>query len=218
MSKVPVDRATPQLDTTANPVKMVTTGTAAIAKINASANIAAAPDVQAAIIPWTAANTALDTNNKSKAAGKAAVALAETNQPILMRRWGVRKDAVMVAIAAYGDGSKDLVQTFVAVEEREPPPPAVVPVNLRAMKVNKPTIASVRWDPTPGARGYLLQHATNPADPTTYSAAISTPGARFHLPGQAPATMVYFRVLACDPALPNGQTAYTAWVGVAVMG
>jgi hypothetical protein len=207
MSKVPVDRATPQLDATANPVKMVTTGTAAIAKINASPNI-----------PWTAANTALDTNNKNKAAGKAAVALAETSQPILMRRWAVRKDAVMVAIAAYGDGSKDLVQTFVAVEEREPAPLAGVPVNLRAMKVNKPTIASVRWDPTPGAHGYLLQHATNPADPTTYSAAISTPGARFHLPGQAPATMVYFRVLACDPALPNGQTAYTAWVGVAVMG
>jgi hypothetical protein len=40
--------------------------------------------------------------------------------------------------------------------------------------------------------------------------------ARYWLTGQTSGTTVYFRVLACDEALPNGQTPYTAWVAVLV--
>jgi hypothetical protein len=76
--------------------------------------------------------------------------------------------------------------------------------------------AGCRWNPTPGAHGYILQHTMNPADPSTYSAEISLSQARFWLHGQTRGTTVYFRVLACDADLPNGRTPYTAWVGVLV--
>ena len=76
--------------------------------------------------------------------------------------------------------------------------------------------AGFRWKPTPGAHGYMLQHALNPADATTYSAEISLSESRFWLTNQTRGTTVYFRVLACDARLPNGRTAYTAWVPVIV--
>jgi hypothetical protein len=218
MSKVPVDRATPQIqEPTVTPEQKVATGNDTLAKINASTNIASATDVASAAKLWAAANTALDTNNQAKTKARSDLATAETNEPALLRRWQVRKDATLTAIEAFGDGSKQLVQSFnVPVEERRARPTPGVPVNLRPMKIKTPTFASVRWDPTLGARGYLVQHATNPADATTYSAQIATSQARYHLAAQTTGTTIYFRVLACNKALPNGQTAYTAWVSVLV--
>jgi hypothetical protein len=219
MTKKVTDVANPQItEPTRSAEEMVTTGNDLIPKIKASPNYAKSPEVQAAVANWDTANTNLDTNNKAKAKAKNDFETADTNEPALKRRWGVRKDAVLVAIKAEGDGSKDIVQSFnVAVEQKKPRVQATVPVGLRGMKVHMPTYASVRWNPTPGAHGYLLQHATNPSDPTTFSVAIPCKGARFHLGGQTAGTTVYFRVLACDESLPNGQTAYCGWVAVHVV-
>jgi hypothetical protein len=76
--------------------------------------------------------------------------------------------------------------------------------------------AGFRWDPTPGAKGYVLQHATNPADATTYSAELPISDSKFWLTGQTRGATISFRVLACDARLPGGRTAYTAWVPVLV--
>jgi hypothetical protein len=104
----------------------------------------------------------------------------------------------------------------VDVVERQAKPNATVPANLRPMKGKTPTVASVRWDPTDGAHGYMLQHATNTADPTTYVAPFSLTAARYHLGGQTSGTTVYFRVAALDADLPGSQTGFTAWVAVVV--
>jgi len=200
-------------------VEMVQAGTDTIAKINASTNIASAPEVQANVKAWVSINTALDANNKAKANARALLQQAEMAEPPLVRRWKVRRNMVLTSIQSFGDGSKQTVQGFnVEVAQRQAAPLAVVPLNLHAVKKPKPTYASVIWDPVPGAHGYLLQHATNTADPTTYSALISVSGARYHLTAQTPGTTVWFRVAACDSALPNGQTAFTAWVPVVVIG
>jgi hypothetical protein len=219
MTKKATDVAIPQItEPTRTAEDMVTTGNDLIPKIKASPNYSSSPDLQTAVTNWQTATTNLDTNNTAKAKARNDLDTAETNEPALKRRWTIRKESVLVAIKAVGDGSKDIVQSFsVAVEQKKPKVQATVPVDVRAMKVNLPTFASVRWNPTPGAHGYLLQHATNPSDPTTISAAIPCKAARYHLGGQTAGTTVYFRVLACDETLPNGQTAYSAWVPVLVV-
>jgi hypothetical protein len=219
MTKKLIDTATPQItEPTRTAEEMVTTANELIPKIKASPNFASAPDVQTAVAAWDTANSNLDTNNKAKAKARTDLDTAETNEPPLKRRWAVRKEALLVAIKTVGDGSKDTVQSFnVAVEQKKPRAQATVPVDLRPYKRQKPTYASVRWDPAPGAHGYLLQHCTNPGDPTTISPAISCRQARFSLGGLTAGTTVYFRVLACDESLPNGQTAHSAWVPVLVV-
>jgi hypothetical protein len=216
MSKVPVDRATPQItEPMATPEEMVTTGNDTINKIKASSNYANAPEVQNAVTAWQTTVSALDTNNKAKEQARVQLDQAETAEPALVRRYHVRRNGVLTAIAAFADGSKQIVQSFgTGVEERRVAPLAETPANLRRMVKPKLGVASVRWDRTPGAHGYLLQHCTNPSDPTTYSQPISVSAARYHLGGQTPGATIYFRVLACDASLPNGQTPYTAWVAV----
>jgi hypothetical protein len=219
MSKIPVDHATPQItEPMETAEEMVTTGNDTIAKINASAAIANAPEVATNLKAWGVVLTALATNNTSKSAAKTQLSLAETAEPALMRRCRVRRNLVLGAVQSFGDGAAQAVQSLnMAVEEREPTPLAITPQNLRSMKKKVPTSAAVRWDPTPGAKGYLLQHATNPADPTTYSPQISLTAAKYYLGGQTPGATVYFRVLACDGRLvPTGQTAFTAWFAVFV--
>ena len=181
MSSVPVDRATPQItEPQATAEDMVTTGNETINKIKASPSYAAAADVQAAVAAWSTATAALGTNNAAKVTARAQLELAVTNEPALVRRYQVRRNAVLTAISAFADGSKQVVQSFgTAVEERKPAPLATVPANLRPFVKKQLGVASLRWDPTEGASGY-------------------------------------FRVLACDPELPNGQSPYSAWLAVLV--
>jgi hypothetical protein len=217
MSKPKVDHATPQItETSQSAEQLFEDGTKIVANITASTALTNAPDVQTALKALGAANAALGTNNASKAAGRLQLDTALTAEGPLVRRWGIRKRALVSAIEVAGDGSADLVAAFnVAVEKREPRPDAVVPVNLRPMKTAKSGCASVRWDTTAGATGYMLQHATNPADPTTYSPQIHVSAAKYRLPG-TPGATVYFRVLALDASLPLGQTAFCAWVAAIV--
>ncbi len=219
MSDTKVDRATPQIVEKGKSAEdLVSSGTTIINDITSSVGYAAgAPDVQAKLAVFTTANTNLGSNNKSKAAGKLQFDTAVVAEGPLVRRWGIAKRALVSAIEVVGDGSAQVVQGFnVGVEVRQEKSEATVPVNLRPMKARVPDTASVRWDPTDGAKGYMLQHATNPADATTYSGQIHVSAAKYKLGGQVPGTTIYFRVLALDASLPNGQTAYTAWLAVMV--
>jgi hypothetical protein len=216
--KIPVDRARVSIPNATTAEAMVTEGNSVVTGVEASVNIAAATDVATAAKALGTVTSALDANNQAKAKAKAALATAETNEAPLVRRWGTKRRALASAIEDFADGSKDVALTFnVKLEEKAPTPIAGTPVNLRAMKSRKPTWAGCRWDRTPGAHGYMLQHATNPADATTYSTAMAISSARFWLTGQTSGTTLYFRVLACDAAiLPSGQTPYTGWVAVLV--
>jgi hypothetical protein len=220
-TKVAVDHATPQIpEVKETPEEIVATGTAAMAKINASEAISGAPEVQSNVKAWGVAITALAVNNQSKSTARAQLKLAETAEPALVRRCKVRKRLVLGAIQSAGDGAAQGVQSFnVAVEQRQAKPLAVVPLNVRPMKTKTPSYASVRWDVDQGAKAYVLQHCTNPADATTYSPQISVTAARLHIGGQTPGATVYVRVLAVDPrVLPTGQTAFSGWVAVIVPG
>jgi hypothetical protein len=217
MSNVKVDQARPVIPAGKTPDEMVTDGTSTQAGVAASPNYASAPGVQAANKSYGAAVTALQANNTAKAKAKADLQTAETNEPVLVRRVNAQRRGLASAIEVFADGSKDIANSFnVPLDAKTASPEAVTPVNARPMKSKTGDRAGFRWDPTPGAKSYVLQHATNPADATTFSAELPTSESRFWLMGQTRGTTISFRVLACDARLPGGRTPYTAWVPVLV--
>jgi hypothetical protein len=88
---------------------MVSAGNKAIANITASAALAGATDVKSALAQWSTINTELAANNANKAAGRLQLDTAITAEAPLVRRWGIRRRAVLSAIEIAGDGSAELV-------------------------------------------------------------------------------------------------------------
>jgi hypothetical protein len=219
-SKVKVDRAHPLIEQAGNAEAIVVEGEAAVAGVEASPhyNDPAAADVQGKTKSYAAAILALKANNTAKQNGRIMLEQATTAEPVLIRRVGTQRRGLTNAIEAFADGSKDVALTFVKkLEEKHAAPDATTPENLRPFKHPKHADAACRWDPSPGAEGYLVQHCTNTADASTYSAALHSTEAKFHLLGQTAGTTIYFRVAALDKKLPGGQTEWTVWVGVFVV-
>jgi hypothetical protein len=202
---------------TSTPVEMVDTGNAAIAALNGSPALASAPEVQTALGLFTSENAALEANNKKKENLRQQLSQTEADGVTLARRWSLRRQGLLNAVNVACDGSKEKVQSFnLGTIQRGKLPPANMPAGLYQAHSLKPTTVVMAWDRTKGADGYMVQHATNPADPATYAAPAMCKRTRFALPGQTLAATLYFRVLALDPALPDGQSAYTPWVAATV--
>jgi hypothetical protein len=68
------------------------------------------------------------------------------------------------------------------------------------------------WDDSVNRHGFMVQHASDPTNATTYSAFIPCTVGAYTLTGQASAATVYFRVAAVDPSQPTHLTAWSAWV------
>ena len=221
MKSTAVDHATARfaepMETPAEKVTGAGTCIAAI-KLSPSWGLPAAAALQTAVGFWATETTNVGTGETLIAALEKQLEAARTSQLANLRRWGMRRLGVLNALNVLCDGSKDMMTTFgVGVAEVAAHVDAAVPVDLKSTKSKKTGIAGVSWYGTPKNRaGFMVQHATSATDPTTYSAPIPCTKRSFQLPGQTPAATIYFRVLAQDPALPGGQTAWTAWVAAVV--
>jgi hypothetical protein len=101
------------------------------------------------------------------------------------------------------------------VAKRSETPLETVPENLRGIR-GEPGTATAKWKTHSGNRGFMLQHAAEVANAATHSTPAYVSAGSFVLDGQTPGATIFFRVAACDPRLPGGQTAYTPWVPVMV--
>jgi len=59
--------------------------------------------------------------------------------------------------------------------------------------------------------GYVLQHATDVANPATISDSVVCTKRRFLITGAQPASVVHVRVAAIDPSSPMGRSAWSEW-------
>jgi hypothetical protein len=204
-------RFTEPMDT---PAEKITGAGVHIAAIKASASWGTAADIQAAVKFWDGETENLTAGETLIASLEKQLAAARSTQDVNLRRWRMRRQGVLTAINVFCDGSRDTMLTFgVAVADPGAHVEAGVPVDLKSTKSAKSGVAGVAWYGTPENRnGFMVQHATDTADPATYSAPIPCSKRSFQLPGQTPGATIYFRVLAQDPTLPGGQTAWTAWV------
>jgi hypothetical protein len=188
-----------------------------IAAIKACKELPNAPEVETATKLWEAENDALRTNHTEQAKKAAELEQLRVDEAPILRRWNGRRRGVLTAVDTFADGSKDMVKAFgFDNETRAPVPLATVPQELRPKKTRQAGVAAAIWNPTRGAEGYLVQHASDPKDQATYSPEIACKQAKFELHNQPVGTILYFRVLALDPDLPNGKSAFTDWVAVLV--
>jgi len=68
------------------------------------------------------------------------------------------------------------------------------------------------WHRGNAAHGFLVQHATDVANPATYSLLMASTRAKYTLKGAQSSTIVHFRVAAIDPASATGASPWSDWV------
>ena len=68
------------------------------------------------------------------------------------------------------------------------------------------------WDKGIAIHGFVVQHATDPANPATVSGSIPWTRTTFKIDGLPSKANVSVRVAAIDPASPEGQSPWSAWV------
>lgn len=212
------DHATAHLiEPTDTPVEMVAAGNIHIPAIKASAALPGATEVVATLALWETENKNLAAANQKVTKAETDLAQARTDQATTARRWKGRASGCIVAVTAFADGSKDIVTGFgMGVAARVESPLETMPVGLHGVRGKTVATATAQWKTHVGNHGYMVQHASNTADPTTYSPPMHASAGKFVLTGQTPGATVYFRVAACDARLPGHQTDYTAWVAVTV--
>lgn len=197
--------------------EMVSLAHAQITAIYNSPDIGVATEVKASADAWAIENDNLEAIHKNVQDLINQLALARASEAGALRRWKARKRGTVAAVTTFCDGSKDQILSFnFAVAGRTPYPLATVVQGLQGKRSNTVNTATVVWKTTRGNQGFMVQYATDAADPATYSAPISSSKGTFVLTGQTPGATLYFRVLALDARLPTGQTDYTPWVAVTV--
>jgi hypothetical protein len=219
MAKRPVDRARP---TITDPDETVEEKIALTRKHHASMvqseEWPSAPGVQEAAAVWSDETDRLEANRAKINRLLRKLKAARVREATILRRWMDKKQGVLVAVQNHCDGSKDRVRRFgFDVVMYGPRPLRSVPEGLHAKRSKIPGAAAVQWTTHRGEHNhFLVQHATGPDDPATYSEPVMVTKGTFVLEGQTPGQTIYFRVAAVEPKLPLHHTDYTGWVPVIV--
>lgn len=215
----PVDRAEPTIKkamvTDLQKVDVAKATTASMAK---SPLWAGAPDVQNAAAGWIQSAEAISENAKLVADLRNQLGAAEAKQRTLRRNFGVCKQLVLSTVSLVCAGSADAVKGFsFEVVTRVPASPlaAVEGIATSPGAETGETIAT--WSLGLARHGFLVQHATDPADPATYAMPIPCTKCKFTLAGATPpGGSVHLRIAAIDPNAPMGLSPWSIWVAATV--
>ena len=90
------------------------------------------------------------------------------------------------------------------------------PVGLVGHPGNGYGEANLAWTKGNAIHGWLVQYATDPANPASVSAAIPSTKRAIKLSGLPHGANVSFRVAAIDPASATGMTPWSPWAVVTV--
>jgi hypothetical protein len=213
-TKKPVDSAVATIarSTTTDVLKVTVTHEIAAAMPQSSL-WATSPTLQAACKAWDGDATAIDAQAKVVAGLRAQLKTAVATQLSLRRNWQVSKAQVLSIATGVCGGSADQVKTLsldVASYRRLGLLPA--PTGLAVTPGSLNGEVQAEWTRGLAARGFVVQHATNPADPATISAAIVCTKHKLVLAGMPVGAALSFRVAAIDPAAASGQSPWSSWV------
>lgn len=214
-AKAPPQRATPTLAMArVRDVDRVDASSTHVAAMKASPDWVNAPaTVQTATTAWTAAATAIAKNATTIAQLRSQLAQAEAAQGTLRRKWSDATRQILGALAAWCDGSADMVVRLgFRVLTRAHLGSLAVPSNLTTALGASPGESTVKWDRGNAYHGFLVLHATDATNVATYSAPVPCTKSRFTLEGAPSASVVHFRVAAIDPSSKTGTTAWSDWV------
>jgi hypothetical protein len=213
-NKPPVDRAvgTIRKPKRSDADKVSVTRTT-IKGMQQSPSWSSATDLQAAIKPWSATADALEANAGLAANLRKQLALVDAKQVTLRRDWQVETAQVLTTATVFCGGSADTMKSLgLDVVAHGRIGTLGIPADLAVSPGRAAGEVQAAWLRGNARHGFLVQHATNPADPATVSAPAAWTKVKLKLGGIPSGTSVAFRVAAIDPASPTGQSPWSAWV------
>ena len=197
--------------------EVIAAGNTHIADIKNNQDLPNAPDVAATIALWDTEHAKLTAADKEVNDADLAAEKARINRAAVLRQCKLRARSCLNAITIHAAGSEAVIKSYsMGVAEKLGSSLETVPENLKGVKVTIAGEANWTWTTHRGNHGYTLQWATDPNDPATYSPPIHCTKGKFKLTGKTPGATLHLRLAALDSRLPNGQTAWTAWVSVVV--
>jgi hypothetical protein len=210
----PVDRAMPTIrkpkGTDVAKVALTRSTTTAMQGSSLWAN---SPELQAANTAWNQAANALESNAKIVADLHAHLAAADASQRELRHAWDAATKHMTGVAAVVCKGSADNVHALgFDVLTRVGTGPLAAPTGLTASQGKKAGQVIITWQRSIARHGSLVQHATDVANPATYSALIPSTRAKYTLDGLAAQSIVHFRVAFIDTAVPGGMSPWSNWV------
>jgi hypothetical protein len=212
--KPPVDHAVAVLREPigTDALKVSVTGTLAEA-MSKSPEWGAATDVQSAVQTWSASAGLIAQNAQTIAGLRAQLAQAEATQRSLRRGWLAGRRQVLSSVTVFCEGSADRVKAFhLDVYQNGRlgllDAPEEVHVDPGALSGE----VEATWLKGIAGHGFLVQHATDPTNPSTISGPFASTRPRFVLADLASGAVVHVRVAAIDPASATGQSPWSAWV------
>jgi len=208
-----VDRARPQVrQATKTDTDKVKATQALQASMAASPDWAQASDVQGA-------SQALGTHAAEMSANADAIRALldqakalEDKQRVSRRNWQSALRHLKSTVEVLCKGSGDMVKGFgFEVQSRAIRGPLAAPSGLALSKgVNNGEVRA-EWLRGSARHGFVVQHATDPANQATYSVPVSSTRSRCTLGGLPPATLVYVRLAAVDPNAPDARSPWSDW-------
>jgi hypothetical protein len=185
--------------------------------MQSSPDWSASPALQAVVKTWSAAATSIDAQAKVAAGLRAQLKNTLATLASLRVDWQVAKTQVTSTATSVCAGSPDRVKALnldVIVYARLGA--LAVPGGLSASPGTASGQVDLVWTRGDATHGWLVQYATDPATPASFSAAIPSTKRRTTLSGLPHGATLSFRVAAIDPASATGMTSWSAWVPATV--
>ena len=178
---------------------------------------AAAPDVQTAFIAWNKVADALDANGTSITSLRKQLSDAESSQHTLRIQWVACARGVLTAVALFtGGAAKLIVSLGFGTRSHNALGPLLAVEGLTAALGKLAGETLITWLRGDAQHGFLVQHATDPANQATWAVPVPCTKVRLLLDGLPPGSVVHVRVCAIDPSVKGGQAPWSPWIAATV--
>ena len=208
-----VDRAVPVIRTLDRSDKAKVALTKALEQsMPASPDWAQSPGVQAALQVVSKGAQAIDANATVVVGLRTSLSDAMAKQRTLRRDWGASTKNLLGAVEVQCGGSVDKVTAFgLGVRNFGNVGLLAAPTNVVLVLGASAGSVKASWDKGNANHGFVVQHATDAANPTSYSVVAPNTKSKCTVTGLTPGSLVYFRVAAVDPRAPESQSPWSDW-------
>jgi hypothetical protein len=162
---------------------------------------------------WDGDATNIDAQAKVLAALRAELKTAVAKLASLRCDWQTSKVQVMSIATSVCAGSPDRVKALnLDVVAHARLGALAAPIGVAGVPGVGNGEVTLAWTKGNVIHGWLVQYATDPANPASFSAAIPSTKRKITLSGLPHGANLSFRVAAIDPASTTGLTPWSAWV------
>jgi hypothetical protein len=208
-----VDRAKPKLRITGTSDKAKVAATKALGiSMPQSPEWAQATDAHAALQLVQSGSDALDANAVLATNLRTQLATVLAKQFALRSDWTVAVGKLLSTVEVFCNGQAERVQAFgFDVHQRVAIGPQPAPANLTVTTGKDVGQVVAAWTKGTGLHGFVVQHATDPSNPATYSAIEPCTTPHVTLRGLPSGSVVHVRVAAVDPKASPAMGPWSVW-------